>query len=62
MAVDGALVLTKRFQLVGFGGEVLGEKPVNEVFRAIDLNGTVTQREMADSFGTRHRSACRFAL
>ena len=60
MAVDGALILTKRLELVGFGGEVLGEKPITEVFRAMDLNGTVTHREMADGYGTRHRSAYRF--
>ena len=60
MAVDGALILTKRFEVVGFGGEVLGERPVGEVFRALDLEGTITEREQADSSGTRHRSAYRF--
>ena len=61
MSVDGALVLTKRFELVGFGGEVLGEKPVTQVFRALDLEGVSSIPEMADSSGTRHRSAYRFA-
>ena len=57
MAVDGALVLTKRLEVVGFGGEVLGERAVSEVFRSLDLEGLSTEREMADSLGTRHRSA-----
>jgi hypothetical protein len=61
MSVDGALVRTKRFELVGFGGEVLGEKPVTRVFRALDLEGVSSIPEMADSSGTRHPSACRFA-
>ena len=61
MSVDGALVLTKRFELVGFGGEVLGEKPVTRVFRVLDLEGVSSTPEMADSSGTRYRSAYRFA-
>jgi hypothetical protein len=61
MSVDGALVRTKRFELVDFGGEVPGEKLVTQVFRALDLEGVSSIPEMADSSGTRHRSACRFA-
>ena len=60
MAVDGALVLTKRLEVIGFGGEVLGERAVSEVFRSLDLEGEHTERERADSSGTRHRSAYRF--
>jgi DNA integrity scanning protein DisA with diadenylate cyclase activity len=60
MSVDGALILTKRFEVVGFGAEVLGERPISEVFRAVDLEGSETVRERADSSGTRHRSAYRF--
>ncbi len=60
MAVDGALILTKRFEVIGFGGEVLGERPVSEVFRSLDLEGVELESEPADSSGTRHRSAYRF--
>ena len=59
MAVDGALILTTRFEILGFGGEVLGEKPVTEVFRALDLEGTDIRQEKADGSGTRHRAAYR---
>lgn len=61
MSVEGALVLTKRFELVWFGGEVLGEKTVLQVFPAPDLEGVSSNPEMADSSGMRHRSAWRFA-
>ena len=36
--VDGAVVLTKRFEILGFGAEIAGELPhVTEVRRALDL-------------------------
>lgn len=60
MMVDGALILTKRFEVVGFGGEVLGDQPVNEVYRSLDLEGQNLMREPADNSGTRHRAAYRF--
>lgn len=60
MNVDGALVVSEQFELMGFGAEVLGENPVQEVHRALDLEATQTAIERADSSGTRHRSAYRF--
>jgi hypothetical protein len=59
--VDGAVVLTKRFEILGFGAEIAGELPrVDEVRRAIDLEGSRSAVEVAEAVGTRHRSAYRF--
>ncbi len=58
--VDGAVVLSKRFELLGFGAEIAGPLPeVHDVARAIDLEGTENERESIDGVGTRHRSAYR---
>ncbi|HZL20030.1 MAG TPA: hypothetical protein VFG23_20010 [Polyangia bacterium] len=60
-AIDGAVVVDKRFGLVGFGAEVSAELPAPaQVWRALDIEGT--RRELADmeSVGTRHRAAYRF--
>jgi hypothetical protein len=59
-SVDGAVVITKRFELLGFGGEILGDLPeVTTVDRALDLEATVREPEVVDVMGTRHRSAYR---
>lgn len=52
--VDGAVVLTDRLRILGFGAEVLANKEVGEVQR------TGGQAVQIESFGTRHRSAFRF--
>jgi hypothetical protein len=58
--VDGAVVMTERFELVGFGGEISGDLPqVDEVRRAFDLEAIETEAEPTDDVGTRHRSAYR---
>jgi hypothetical protein len=60
--VDGAVVLTQRFEVLGFGAEIAGDLPeVPVVARALDLEGTLRAREPADGVGTRHRSAYRLA-
>ncbi len=59
MGIDGALVLNQRFQLIGFGAEILGDSHVATIARALDLEATEVQLEPADSAGTRHRSAYR---
>jgi hypothetical protein len=60
-AVDGAVVLDKRFALLGFGAEVSsnGTSPAR-VWRALDGEGQ--RRCLADieAVGTRHRAAYRF--
>jgi hypothetical protein len=58
--VDGAVVLTKRFEVLGFGGEITGDLPeVATVERALDLEATLREPEVVDAMGTRHRSAYR---
>jgi hypothetical protein len=59
-AVDGAVVITKRFEILGFRAEISGELPtIKAVFRALDLEGGRVAEESTDSIGTRHRSAYR---
>jgi hypothetical protein len=61
-AVDGAVVMTHRGELLGFGGEISGEiTPVLSVDKALDPEGESTVREGAEDVGTRHRSAYRLA-
>jgi hypothetical protein len=58
--VDGAVVLTRRFEILGFGAEISGDLPtVAQVRRAIDLEAERTVVEAIDRVGTRHRSAFR---
>lgn len=60
-AIDGAVVLDKRFGLLGFGAEVSAELPTPErVFRAFDTEGRKTEPEDVENVGTRHRAAYRF--
>ena len=60
-AVDGAVVLNKRFELIGFGAEVSGELPYpSTVMQALDVEGERRAAEPANSVGTRHRAAYRF--
>jgi hypothetical protein len=58
--VDGAVLLTDRFEILGFGGEIAGRLPeVRSVRRAIDLEGETSERVAIEHVGTRHRSAYR---
>ncbi|HEX4201544.1 MAG TPA: hypothetical protein VHY59_08505 [Chthoniobacterales bacterium] len=60
MAVDGALVLTKQYEIVGFGAELLSEAPcLSSVRRAMDLEATIWANESLDDVGTRHRAVYR---
>ena len=59
MSVDGSLVLSREFRLIGFGGEILGDSHVSTIERAVDLEAENSITEQADSSGTRHRSAYR---
>ncbi len=60
-AVDGAVVLSKRFDLIGFGAEVSGELPYPDtVYEALDVEAERRSAEAANSVGTRHRAAYRF--
>jgi hypothetical protein len=58
--VDGAVVLTKRFEVLGFGAEIVGElPPVLMVRRALDIECTRHVTEPVEAYGTRHRAAYR---
>jgi hypothetical protein len=58
--VDGAVVLTDRFELLGFGGEIMGRAGhIATVRRALDLEATEYAEVRIDGVGTRHRSAYR---
>lgn len=59
-AADGAVVLTKRLDVLGFGAEISGALPeVPEVSRALDPEAAQTIVESATGVGTRHRSVYR---
>ncbi|MCW2927038.1 MAG: hypothetical protein JWM86_1006 [Thermoleophilia bacterium] len=61
-SVDGAVVLGRHMEIVGFGAEILGQlPPVRSVHRALDLDANSVSEEPAASEGTRHRSAYRLA-
>jgi hypothetical protein len=60
-AIDGAVVLDKRFGVIGFGAEVSAELPSpSRVWRALDREGTQCRPEDIEAVGTRHRAAYRF--
>jgi Probable sensor domain DACNV len=60
MAVDGALILTKRYEIVGFGAELLSEAPgLSGVRQAMDLEAEIWAKEPLDDVGTRHRAVYR---
>jgi hypothetical protein len=59
-AVDGTVVMTQRFEMLGFGGEISGDLPaVKTVARALDVEADAAVEESAEGVGTRHRSAYR---
>jgi hypothetical protein len=58
--VDGAVLLSKRIEMLGFGAEISGAlEPVTKVARALDAEGERLEIESTDGVGTRHRSAYR---
>ena len=59
-SVDGAVMMTQRFELLGFGAEIYCvNSDVTEVARAMDLEGNELRIESVEGVGTRHRSAFR---
>jgi hypothetical protein len=55
---DGAVVLSKRHELLGFGAMISGRLPaVRSVARALDLEGERFAEEATANVGARHRSA-----
>ncbi len=60
-AIDGAVVLDKRFEILGFGAEVSATLPAPvQVWEAIDVEGVHRQSDEVENVGTRHRAAYRF--
>jgi hypothetical protein len=61
-AADGAVVMSKQNELLGFGGMISGRLPdVGSVGRALDLEGEKVAEEGTGNVGVRHRSAYRLA-
>jgi len=61
-AADGAVVMNKHNELLGFGGMISGRLPdVERVWRALDLEGYEVAEERTGNVGSRHRSAYRLA-
>ena len=61
-AADGAVVMSKHNELLGFGGMISGRLPdVARVGRALDLEGERVAEEGTGNVGARHRSAYRLA-
>lgn len=59
--VDGAVLMTRKFQLLGFGCVVpLREQTKYRVFRSADRRGEHLERIVPNEYGTRHRSAFEF--
>jgi hypothetical protein len=60
-AIDGAVVIDKRFGLIGFGAEVSAELSAPAaVHRALDNEGEDRVADDIENVGTRHRAAYRF--
>jgi hypothetical protein len=56
-AVDGAVVLTNRSRMLGFGGIIKGDfDEVQAVSRSLDAEGEQRLEEPTETVGTRHRS------
>jgi hypothetical protein len=57
---DGAVVMTKGLELLGFGAEILGRsETIETVARVLGAGGEYSQIESTQCVGTRHRSAYR---
>ncbi len=58
--VDGAVLLTKKFKILGYGGEILSHSPSLKTFRmSKDPEAKKTVKFDIHKYGTRHRSAFR---
>ena len=56
-SVDGAVVITTRFRVLGFGGEIIASSPT---LSTVTVASHHEQEIPIESLGTRHRSAFRF--
>jgi hypothetical protein len=63
-AVDGAIVMTRDVQVLGFGAKIAGgngAEPPLCIFQAVPGSQEVVRSPLEQSGGTRHQSAVRFA-
>ena len=61
-SADGAVVMNKQHDILGFGGMISGRLPaVRRIARALDLEAGRIAEERTENVGTRHRSAYRLA-
>jgi hypothetical protein len=59
--VDGAVIISDRLRLLGFGAEVIAHSPsLNAISVALDAEAKDKKSVKIESYGTRHRSAMRF--
>ncbi len=59
-SIDGAVVMTKRQDLLGFGGVISADiEEGKSITHALDIEGRLTQQELIEEVGTRHRAAYR---
>jgi DNA integrity scanning protein DisA with diadenylate cyclase activity len=58
--VDGAVLMTDRFELLWFGCEIRIDRESLDLKRALDWSVDVSVPVAIDAFGMRHRSAFRF--
>ena len=59
-SADGAVLLTERIELLGFGVEIAGDLPaVPTIYLAQDVEGERLLEEATEGVGTRHRSVYR---
>lgn len=59
-AVDGAVIVSKRHEVLGFGAVISGDiDKVETVAKALDIEGDVTVQVRSEEVGTRHRAAYR---
>lgn len=62
-AVDGAVILNQKLELLGFGAVVkLGQTAPYKVFRCEDRRATKKKQITIEEYGTRHRSAFEFCF
>ena len=60
-AVDGAVILTDKLRIIGFGAEVrVIDSGTDTIYHATNEEGTAATGAPFTSYGTRHRSAFRF--
>ena len=59
-AIDGAVVMTRHLELLGFGGVISGDiDEVQTITHALDIEGLHTHQELIEEGGTRHRASYR---